>query len=86
MDPDPEGPRTCGSGGSGFGSGSATLAPSLVCYIRYHTLCAVRTTFIYQFFLFRDEDDLFEDMEMTEALVKDEEDLIAQVLKVKKEC
>ncbi len=25
-------------------------------------------------------------MEMTEALVKDEEDLIAQVLKVKKEC
>ncbi len=38
------------------------------------------------FFLFRDEEDLFEDMEMTEALVKDEEDLIAQVLKVKKEC
>jgi hypothetical protein len=37
-------------------------------------------------FLFRDEEDLFEDMEMTEALVKDEEDLIAQVLKVKKEC
>ncbi len=37
-------------------------------------------------FLFRDEEDLFEDMEMTEALVKDEDDLIAQVLKVKKEC
>jgi hypothetical protein len=38
------------------------------------------------FFLFRDEEDLFEDMEMTEALVKDEEDLSAQVLKVEKEC
>jgi hypothetical protein len=25
MDPDPGGPKTCGSGGSGFGSGSATL-------------------------------------------------------------
>ncbi len=25
-DPDPRGPKTCGSGGSGFGSGSATLA------------------------------------------------------------
>jgi hypothetical protein len=26
-DPDPGGPKTCGSGGSGFGSGSATLIP-----------------------------------------------------------
>jgi hypothetical protein len=25
QDPDPGGPKTCGSGGSGFGSGSATL-------------------------------------------------------------
>jgi hypothetical protein len=25
VDPDPGGPETCGSGGSGFGSGSATL-------------------------------------------------------------
>ncbi len=25
MDPDPGSPKTCGSGGSGFGSGSATL-------------------------------------------------------------
>ena len=27
--PDPGGPKTCGSGGSGFGSGSATLKTSL---------------------------------------------------------
>jgi hypothetical protein len=31
QDPDPGGPKTCGSGrsGSGFGSGSATLIPAL---------------------------------------------------------
>ena len=34
------------------------------------------------YLFFRDEDDLFEDMEMTEGLVKEGEDLIAQVLKV----
>jgi hypothetical protein len=29
MDSDPGGPKTCGSGGSGFGSGSATLLSTM---------------------------------------------------------
>jgi hypothetical protein len=29
MDPDPGGPKTCGSGGSGFGSGSGTARLTL---------------------------------------------------------
>ena len=31
MDPDPGGPKTCGSGGSGSGFGSGTLVHLLVC-------------------------------------------------------
>jgi hypothetical protein len=27
--PDPRGPKTCGSGGYGFGSGSGTLPPTI---------------------------------------------------------
>ncbi len=57
-------------------------------YIRYVLICLPQGQLLIDqsFFLFRDEEDLFDDMEMTETLVKDEEDLIAQVLKVKKEC
>jgi transcription elongation factor Elf1 len=41
MDPDPEGPKTCGSGGSGsgFGSESATLAEDIDVYLEWLSVC-----------------------------------------------